>query len=241
MASRVLEQIEQANEIKAKLDNTTMRRIMVALQTPNASFSASDASQILTFVNITSTFLERAKLKNPVDRKIQELESSEDALSDKEMELEAAMMFCRDSERGLQKARADRVLALQAEKRAREALARAQRQVAESKTKVNNTTKALAQAESVMEKIGHERERMASALSRQQEDVRKSVLARKEVSTVMKEQSNDEAFSAADLAELEEEEARLIEEYSRLEVSASQLQEKANKLRDRAEKIKEKQ
>ena len=68
---RVLEQIEEANKIKAELDNTTMQRVMVALRTPNATFSASDASQILLSLNITSTFLERAKLKNPVDRKIQ--------------------------------------------------------------------------------------------------------------------------------------------------------------------------
>jgi chromosome segregation ATPase len=235
-----LKQIEKAKQIKAQLDNTTMRRVMTALRTPNATFSAADAAQVLSLWNITSTtFLERAKLKNPVDRKIQELESAEEILGDKELELEAAMRMYQTAERKLQKARADRVLALQAEKRAREALARAKRNVAASKTQVNNTTKHLQQAELVYEKIALEREKMAQALAKQQEDVRKSVLSRKEVASVLKEEEEEPTLT--DLEQLEQEEAELIAEYSRLEVTASQLQDKANRLREKAEKLNNKQ
>lgn len=240
---RVLEQIEEANAIKTKLDEATMRRVMVALRTPNATFSASDAFQILTIWNITgtTTFLERAKLKNPVDKRIEDLEAAEDSLGDKELELEAAVIFYRDSERDLQKARADRVLAVQAEKRAKEALARAQRQVSESKARVNNTTKMLSQAEVAFEKIFQEQERMATAVAKQQEDVRKSILARKEVSAALKEEDIEEEINLSVLQELETEEAKLVQEYSRLEVAASQLQERANGLRDRAEQLKSEQ
>ena len=229
--------MEQAKEIKVKLDEATMRRVVVALRTPNATFSASDAFQILQIMNITSTFLERAKIRNSVDRKIQELETSEEVLGRKEMELEAAMIFYRDSERDLQKARADRVLTLQAEKRAKEALARAQRNVAESKTQLNNATSSLSQAAIAVEKIDQDRERMQTAVAKQQEDVRKSMLARKEVASALKEDDADDVRLDA-LEELEEEEAKLVREYSRLDVMASELQARANRLRDQAEQIK---
>jgi hypothetical protein len=240
---RVLQQIEEANQIKSELEQVTMQRFRLALRTPNATFTAADASALLSYWNVSSddsrSLLERALRKNPVDLQIQELETVEIAFEEKEIEYSEAQRDYKLQERALQQARAEKVLALQAEKRAREALAFAQRRVAESKSRVNDTTKALTQAGSTVERVMFERERLLNGMTRQQEIVRNS-MKRKEEDIGLKDSKSD-VPDDADLRRLLKKEEALNTEYSRLEVMAAQLQSKANNLKERAESLKKNQ
>lgn len=222
-----------------------MKRLQATLRTHNATFTAADAFSLLNYWNVSTTsrtLLERARLKYPVDQKVRELETVEMALVDKEAELDAAMADYQQKEKALQKARADKVLALQAEKRAREALAKAQRRVAESKSRVNNETKLLSQAEVVVEKLAFERERLLNGVARQQDDVRNSMLKREERNSLNQtsgpSSSDDDDAETLDLDALKAKEEALIQEYERMEAIAKRLQDQANALKERAERIK---
>ena len=232
-AYRLLLQIEDAKQIKSELDRVTMKRLEVSLGAPNATIASVDAVRLLNYWNTstTSRSLLGLKLKNPVDKKIQELETIEVAFVDKVIELDAAISHFKRTEKDLQSARAERVLALQAEKRAREALVRAKRRVAESKSRVNNSTKYLSRAETEVEKLASEREHLAFAQARQQDDVRSSMRQRASALDI-------QSCSEEDFVELQRKEQSLIKEYNALDIEASRLQSKANKLKGRAELLK---
>lgn len=235
----VMAQMEDANKVKAKLDEITVQRFRLkTLRTPNATFTSVDAYRALSYWNISTSrsFLERVLLKNPVTKQIQDLETLELALKEKVEEYEEAQSDYVDKEISLQKARGDRVLAVQAEKRAREALALAQLTVDEATSRVKKTTKALSKAGSTIDKVAYESERLMSSLERQREIVRSSLQKKEEI--IAKESANITGSLLEDANDLEEKELELNEEYKRLEELANRLQSRANKLKKRAEELK---
>lgn len=246
LEKRALEELEEANKMKSKLGDASLKRLHTALRTPDSSFTSEDAVTLLTYWNVSDTpsLLERAKLKKPIDKKIQELESIERRLADKQMELKEALSNFTQKEREVQKARADKVLALQEEKRAKELLLKAQRRIADSNSRIQASSKSLSQAESTVDKLLVEEVRLVTGVSRQQEGVRSSLLKKADSfgsSEALQLNLGTEKNSNGvdDLRLVEEKEEKLVEEYQEKNLMATRLQSRAKKLKERAEFLKD--
>jgi len=235
---RLLVQIEEASKIKSKLENVTMQRVEASLDTINVTFLSTDAVSLLKHWNIsTDRSLLGLKLGNPVDNIIQELNTVESSLANKTIELESAILQYQQTEKNLQNARAERVLALQSEKQAREALRQAKRRVANSKQQINVNSKYLSRAELEVKKVADEREHVAKICMKKQNNLRHAMRKRK--ASISSEKNKEESMK--DWETLQQEEQALLNEYNALESEAKRLQAKANELKERAEQLSKKQ
>ena len=208
LEKQVLQQIENANKIKTELESVAMMRCQLALRVPNASFTSTDAFNLLEYWNITDSslsILERAMLKNPINKKIQELETLEMAMDEIVNEYRDADMDLRSKEKSLQDARSKGVLAIQSEKRAREALQQAKLRITESKANVNQSTKALVQADMMLTRKGVDKEEAHANYKSWEEALQK---ARAESTLAL--QTETRAREALDQAKQEVKETKAI-------------------------------
>ncbi|CAB9524709.1 DnaJ domain [Seminavis robusta] len=258
LEAQLQEQLDQAQALKAQLDNTSLRRVQMALQTPNATISTHDAWSLLQHwkqqqqqhhSNDTSTTTSKNKNNKQipvVEQKITDWTTIQQELETTNQRVDQLVTKYQDSERALQQARAQKVMALQEQKRAREALERAKRNVAATNQQVNAATKDLAQAAVALETKSHERHKLEQKYQKQHTAVAATLhksSKQKSLGVVVplvvrnNTDSSQNEEEEEDLEALQEKERQLLQEYKQLEIQANKLQQQANKLKDKAQKI----
>ena len=260
LEQQLLEQQAAAEEVQAQLESARIQRLRAALRvdptnhndTPTSNLSMDDATSLVQYWNQTiqtqTTSLSEQqrtafakKLIAQLQPKIENLQSAEDALQDSDLDLGSLVLEYKETELKLQQARANKVLAVQAEQRAREALKEAQRQVTESHAQVHEASKSLTQTEGALERKSRERDGLAKKYAKQQTHI-VAVLRKKDQVVCNKlELSKDTTEEEESLEILQNKEQELLREYEQLKVTANQLQAQAKQLKQQAQQIKDTQ
>lgn len=263
LESRAAEETEKANRLRDELSEVLDRRLGLALRTPGASLSSLEALKILDgFNTVDSVSLMESivMLRKTLTAEIAALEEAEKEYFELFDEKAKAQKEYQVRTEALEQAEVNAAAAVEAERRAREALVAAQELVASSQQSLTDCTKALGEVEASTKRASAESDRSGNALKRSQERVRKALLRKEEALRIEraktanaedkdKEQASDPLPSQgmstselkqknkAEIRELQKQERYLTAESARLEDRAARLRSRADKLMKRATRL----
>jgi hypothetical protein len=227
---------ERAQVIEAELNKVIEKRLFGTLQSSNFALSSDEAKQVLDRLDIddTVTIVNRAMLKNTIEKEIQSMEDAEMRFSEKLQQYEETDREWSDllnRQEGAKDSLGGRKVA---EIEARKVLQRAQLLVAEAKAHLVMTSTALRGVEQQVRKNAFEMDRVTSTLSKRQEKVR-SVLKKK--ADLMNGGIQVEYLTEGDLTNLRRQEIQLMGESKQVTRMVTRLQSRAEKLQTRAEAL----
>jgi curved DNA-binding protein CbpA len=226
---------EKSQELQAQLLATTIQRIRAALWTDDRTISVEDARTLVQHWTTTAAnnnnnnneltvreLWKQLKKYHPAqEQRINGLESLETSLANTHQEVMSLETEYQEREVVLQKARATKVLAWQAEKRARDALRQAredlrqaQRHVADSTTNVQEAVQSLEILKVTLERKCRERDQRTKKHTRHHDRVQ-DMLRKKDAMIIQQEQRNQ---ANGLLPELEKKEQELMQEYERIKL-----------------------
>jgi hypothetical protein len=233
---RAQEQLNRGQEIEHDLETLTKRRLLATLHSEDFFLSSDEAHDVLNRLSIEShpSIIDRAMLRNTIQQDIQSLHLAEAQFSEKLKEYEATDQEWNDLLKIQDEAKVNLSKRSLEELKARKALERAQRKVAEVKTQLVSSTNALRGIEQRVRKSAFEMDRVTSSLTQKQEKVRTEL---KKKVDLAKGGIQVQYLTEDDLTALRRKEIQLLGESKQVARMATRLQSRAEKLKNRAEAL----
>mmetsp|Transcript_12999 Transcript_12999/g.18636 ORF Transcript_12999/g.18636 Transcript_12999/m.18636 type:complete len:533 (-) Transcript_12999:79-1677(-) len=240
----------QAKVLRAKAADVAEQRLLVAMRTPYSAITSVDAKIILGRLNSTSiehsfSLIDIMSAKRSIHGHIQRLEDIEKVYNGITTELNLIEIDFKKATEIFDSSIGSLNAAVEAEKKAREAFMRAQKELVQAKQIVSESKRNATTLEVNRNRMIKDAESMAIELMRYQERVRTELWTKCEGDPNFKEKPattpdpagasvGDDTKSLSTLAELIEKEDSLIKEILRLENLAVRMTSRAEKLKKNA-------
>lgn len=232
------EEAVKGAEIAKELDAIKERRLFATLQSEDMALSSSEAREVLERMHIddTVTIVDRALLRNTIEQEIESLSDAEEQFTEKlevyeEADREWNELLVRE-----EKAKENLVAEKTKEIEARKAFDEAQKNVADAKVTLVQTSNELRWVEEQVRKNALDMDRITTTLSRKQERVRNAL---KKKTELMKGGIQIQYLSEEELTALRRREIQLQGDSQQITQMVARLESRAESLRNRAEKLKE--
>lgn len=240
MFDRARQEALRGEELVKELDSVKEQRLFATLQSPDLALSAAEAKEVLERLNVNDkvSIVDRAMLRNTVEKEIESLVDTEQQFTQKlEVYEEADREW---NELLVEQELAKEYLSAQKTKeiQARKAFSEAQKGVEEAKKNLVQTSSELRGVEEQVRKNAQEMDRITSTLTRKQERVRNALRKKTEL---MKGGIQIQYLSEEELTALRRREIQLIGESKQVSEMVARLESQVEKLRNRAEQLRQRQ
>jgi hypothetical protein len=219
------------------LDSVKEQRLFATLQSEDLALSASDAKEVLARLDIADTvsIVDRAMLRNSIEREIDSLSATESQFTEKLNVYEEADRQWNDLLTKEELAKQRLSVSKNTEIDARKALDEAQKDVVTAKEDLVRMSNELRTVEQQVKKNAQDMDRITTTLSRKQERVRNALRKKTEL---MKGGIRIQYLSEEELTALRRREIQLTGESKQIAEIVTNLESRAEALRNRAEKLK---
>ena len=233
---RAKKEQQRADEIEEELNSVTEKRLFATLQSSDFAISSDEAKEVLDRLDIDDSvsIVDRAMLKNTIEKDILSLEEAEKTFSEKLEQYEQTDNEWNELLKEQEVARNEVSERKAQEIEARKALEQAQRMVSEAKAHLVMTSNTLRGVEQKVRKNAFDMDRVTSTLSKKQDKVR-NILRKK--ADMVSGGIKVEYLSEDELTSLRRREIQLMGERKQVARMVARLQSRAEKLKIRADAL----
>jgi hypothetical protein len=227
---------ERAQEIAKELDAVKEKRLFATLRSPDAPLTSREAKDVFQMMHSDNSMsiVNRAMMRNSIEQEIASFTNTETQFSEKLEAYEETDRAWNELLVKTETAKSDLAVQKNKEIQARKVFDEAQKDVAEAKTNLVQTSKELRSVEENVRKNAQDLDRLNTILYRKQERVRNALKRKTELT---KGGIQIQYLSEEDLTALRRREIQLTGESRQIAEMVARLDSRAETLRNRAEKL----